>query len=408
MENLKSKAESVAADKSAIGFEYQYYLFLWKLLSLQSGQSVGLECKDDVHTDLDNDVQILFQIKHTVQYSDATNKPKNLTTLDSDLWKTISNWCEIVADKAAGRDKIKEQIKFLDRTFFILASNKSYSANNKLIKCFDELKDNIKDISTVRDEIKKLKEKTNNINIIKYISNLLYFNDMLLEKFINKISFQLDESDIFKKCRDEIKSKMVPEHRIDDVFKKIDSSIREDNFIRIKSGLKVEISFDEFYRKYRRYFELSRNEGLQVYSFDDYLPNNLHDQTFIRQLLEINDIKNDDIESMASFTRYKLKITRNIQTWIEDGELIDEELSSIEENCLLKWSNLFRKKYRRGVTEEEHNGIGLDIIDSIREFDVTFSNLPHDTTLSNGYYYYLSDVPKIGWRNDWLKYKNEK
>ena len=42
-----------AADKS-IGFDFQYYYFLWRLLNLKSGETVGLEVMDDVHTDLAN------------------------------------------------------------------------------------------------------------------------------------------------------------------------------------------------------------------------------------------------------------------------------------------------------------------------------------------------------------------
>ena len=80
MVSATTQADSTAADKTGIGFDYQYYFFLWKLLSLQLGQTVGLECKDDVHTDLDDDIQILYQLKHTIKVSSKTQKPSNLTT----------------------------------------------------------------------------------------------------------------------------------------------------------------------------------------------------------------------------------------------------------------------------------------------------------------------------------------
>jgi hypothetical protein len=34
---------------------------------LQPNESVGLEVKDDVHTDLSNNHKILYQLKHTIK-----------------------------------------------------------------------------------------------------------------------------------------------------------------------------------------------------------------------------------------------------------------------------------------------------------------------------------------------------
>jgi len=90
-----------AADKS-IGFDYQYYYFLYRLLKMRRAESVGLEVKDDVHTDLACNRQILIQLKHTVQKK-AGGTTNNLTQYDSDLWKTLSNWTKVITDKVAGR-----------------------------------------------------------------------------------------------------------------------------------------------------------------------------------------------------------------------------------------------------------------------------------------------------------------
>lgn len=78
-----------SADSKIVGFEFQYFYFIYKLLHLQEGEKIGYESKDDVHIDTSN-LQILFQLKHTVnKKSDGT--PVNLTDLDMDLWKTISH-----------------------------------------------------------------------------------------------------------------------------------------------------------------------------------------------------------------------------------------------------------------------------------------------------------------------------
>jgi len=84
--------DKTSSETKSIGFDYQYYFFLWKLLSLKPGQSVGLEVKDDVHTELNNNIQIFYQLKHTIQKNKA-GEIINLTASDTDFWKTLSNWC---------------------------------------------------------------------------------------------------------------------------------------------------------------------------------------------------------------------------------------------------------------------------------------------------------------------------
>ena len=63
----KTHVDKTSAETKSIGFEYQYYFFLWKVLSLEHGETVGLEVKDDVHTELNDSTQILYQLKHTIK-----------------------------------------------------------------------------------------------------------------------------------------------------------------------------------------------------------------------------------------------------------------------------------------------------------------------------------------------------
>lgn len=106
-----------AADKS-IGFDYQYYYFLDRLLNLKSGESVGLEMLDDVHVSSTASLQLLFQLKHTTALA-ANGMPVNLASLDDDLWKTMSNWVKIICDANDGRALQKEQLYFIKKLNFI-------------------------------------------------------------------------------------------------------------------------------------------------------------------------------------------------------------------------------------------------------------------------------------------------
>ena len=71
---------------------------------------------------------ILYQAKHTV-LTKKDGSPENLTTLDIDLWKTISNWC----------DMIKSNKFILENYEFCLVTNKSEN-NNEFIDLLERFK----------------------------------------------------------------------------------------------------------------------------------------------------------------------------------------------------------------------------------------------------------------------------
>lgn len=401
---MKKFTDTVAAETKSIGFDFQYYFFLWKLLSLQKGETVGLECKDDVHTELNDSQQILYQIKHSLQ-KNATGDVVNLTSLDSDLWKTLSNWIKIITDKNDNRSTPDKQLAFIKKTTFVLASNKSHSSENEIIKLVENIENQTDKQKTIKDCINSQLEKTKNEDIRAYITTVLNVSDDVLCAFISKITFELDEDDIFEKCMDAIKSDKIPEDKIKDVFANVDSAIRKDNFIKIKNGEKISISFDEFYLKYRKLYDSARTGCIQIRTFDYSKPNKINEQTFIKQLIEIGDTQPDEMEQMALLSTHKLMFTRNAEEWINTGELTNNELDTFFEEAITEWSRIFRKKYRGISSSLEYNLIGLDILDEVRENKLHLDNQHLGTRLSNGCYYKLSDMPKIGWRKDWEKYK---
>ncbi|EJL7019586.1 hypothetical protein ACHE4L_002247 [Vibrio vulnificus] len=404
MSSVSTVSDATSADKSSIGFDYQYYFFLWKVLCLQPGQSVGLEYKDDVHTELDNDTQVLYQLKHTVQKSNSTGKPTNLTSLDLDLWKTLFNWAKIIQDPNAGRTLPNEQLKFIQKTIFVLASNKSETKRNTVALLIESITNGELEPSNVKDRFRKLTEKSQSTDIKKYSETILSLSSDVLYDFLKRVSFELNQEYIIKKCHDAIKAKMIDDKDVESAFKLIDSSIKESNFISIKANSKIIISFDEFHKKYRKYFQKFQNSELNVYEFDETLPSDMGNLTFIKQLIEIDDFDQDDLDTIIEFTSLMLKAQKNINNWYSNGELTDIELNSLKKNTLRDWKNLWRMKYRN-FDESSHNALALDLVDSMRSKTITYDVLPNDLTISNGYLYYLSETPDIGWRKDWEKYK---
>ena len=147
MNNLATIQDKYIAGDKVVGFDYQFYYFMYLALNLKHGEKIGFEVKDDVHIDMSNGTTILYQAKHTIlTKSDGT--PKNLTSLDNDLWKTISNWI----------DMIKSNKSILDNHEFCLVTNKS-EENNEFIESLAVFKNDL-EINNVINFIKQLKEKT--------------------------------------------------------------------------------------------------------------------------------------------------------------------------------------------------------------------------------------------------------
>ena len=300
MGNNKTHIEKTAAETKSIGFDYQYYFFLWKLLSLEMGESVGLEVKDDVHTELNNNTQVLYQVKHTTQLnSDGTTV--NLTTSDTDLWKTLSNWAQVISDSNDNRTQKNEQLSFIKKTSFVLASNKSSSANNTIVKSIMDYQRDPNIIAQTKEVFESLLKKSKDETLKGYIHHVLGLDFDVFKEFMLKIFFELDEDDIIGKCKDAIKSDKIDEKKLDLVYSGLDSAIRADNFINIKQGKKIQITFEDFYSKYRRHYDLARNDSLSIKAFDSSLPEELELQIFIKQLVEIGDLENSDFENIAEF-----------------------------------------------------------------------------------------------------------
>ena len=197
-----------------------------------------------------------------------------------------------------------------------MATNKSSSKSNDLINTISNFQNDSISIDVFNDEIGMLLQKSKDDKVVEYITRFKGLNIDVLSVFIRKIFFELDENHIIAKCKNAIKADKVPENKIDDVYSSIDSAIREDNFLNIKQGNKVNISFEDFYQKYRKYYDIARSCPLSIRSFTGHLPLKLEDQTFIQQLLEVNDISNSDIEDMTEFTGQRLKLASNIKTWL--------------------------------------------------------------------------------------------
>jgi len=400
----KTHVEKTSAANKSIGFEFQYYYFLNTLLNLRTGQTAGLEVEDDVHTKLNSDHQILVQLKHSIPKR-STAQPTNLTELDEDLWKTIYNWSKIISDTNANRAEIENQNIFIKKTEFHLASNKLESNRNKFMTTLASYQEGKTEATIIIKTIKELWERTANKNVKIYIESILQLDENVLLKFLLKIRFELGIEDIIQTIRKSIREKIIPEDRVHEVFERLDSNIRKDNFIAIRNGHQIVISFEQFDNKYRSVFECVRSKKLPANNFHPVISGNFLAERFICQLIRIGEISPGDEDQIIKYATEKIRLATSLQKWLDDGYLVTDQIDSFHDEACSIWANAFRTAFRRRETLGENEILqrAIDLVDKLREQSLSLDGELLSISLSNGELYNLSDIPRIGWHPDWDK-----
>ncbi|WP_220033824.1 hypothetical protein [Rhodobacter viridis] len=372
-------------------------------MNLKSGQTAGYEVLDDVHIERADGKKLLIQLKHTVQ-KNAQGNPINLTALDPDLWKSISNWCKVIVDPADGRTATADQLAFLKNTSFLLASNKSENARNTVLSSIDEFWNGAKPHAGFIADIQALKAETKDETIQGYIDELLNLDSRVSEAFLRNLSFGLGLDEIIARCKASILEKQIHPTRVEDVFHAVDSKLRANSFATVKAGRKISLSFEQFNLEYRRDFDKARSAGFVIRDLTSALPANLSDQTFIKQLLDIGDIETDDVEILTKFTIMRLNFRGNIEKWIQDGDITQSDVYALEQEADTYWDNSFLAGYpgrRPPPNESAAVAAARGIVQELRKIKLPLASQDLPIRMSNGGFYELSDRPVMGWQHNW-------
>ncbi len=99
--------------------------------------------------------------------------------------------------------------------------------------------------------------------------------------------------------------------------------------------------------------------------------------------------------------KYKLRISKNIEQWVQDGNLVSDEVEDFHEDVFLRWENEFHNSFRKCTNVAETIDSAMDLLTMLRRERFRLSETDLDTKLSNGELYYLSDIGRIGWHRDW-------
>lgn len=381
---FEKQIEKTCADLKEFGFEFQFLYFVLKVLSMREGETVAWEVEDDVSIKSSNETLILFQLKHSFGSNPA------LTNLDIDLWKSLSNWSDLIM--AAESDG---KADFLLKTQFFLVSNKEN--RSKFLEKVENFQSGKIDFSALKFELDKI--SSNNDELHEKIEKFKNLPDNLMENFFRQLKLELNLGNLLDECRKELKSKMVRDENIEEVFLHILGRLKREHYEKLSQRKKFSISFEDYYSKYRAYYDAGRQK-LYVRKYECDLVE-FQDQIFMKQLIDIGDVKKDDRNKQIKLTQHKYNALNNILTWTQNGDITEDERNEFEENAIVDWENEYDYRYQDDIPENQYNKIGREILHAIRLKKLKLNGTTLETPLSNGTFYYLADEPKIGFRGDW-------
>lgn len=401
MDNFEKKHSAAAGDAA---FTYQFYSFIYKLLCLEKGETVGYEIRDDLHIESFDGKLKLVQVKHTTQKK-ADGTPSNLTNLDIDLWKTLSNWVGWIKDS-------KRTIKELEQVSYVLLTNKEAGK----IQFHDKLKEFKNGNITIEDlieELNRLYESTKDETIKNHIDTIRTFNKAKLSILFKNIEFETGNDDIIQKIKNKLESicRFNPS-ALQNVYKLLISSINDDKFASINGNVAFSLSYDDFNQKYRNCFEEAYDvENLPIrdipvetsLDFDS-----LRKEIYIRQLSDIYAINSDS--DIVNIHHCKLAWDNHMLDW--NDLLLPDDYKRMYANAHQHWWNCHQEAYYslklKLAREPSHQPQDEDVLPmafscltKTRSKCIYYRTQNLDTVLSNGFYYTLSNLPVIGWHHSW-------
>lgn len=387
-----------------LGFVYQVYYFLYQILTIKEGAEVSLEKIEDVAVET-GEKRVYYQLKHTI--GSTVSKVKRMSNRDTDLWKTLSMWVDIIKKEEASEDR---QQLWIAGSEFVIVSNKTPEHNRlfELIEAYrkddgkwDELEAYLNEQTNKEPEKKKEGDKENKKNIYYYMRNV---NDYALKKELLKhvtAEFESDD-DVKKKIDWELENKShVRKGNVENlrnlIMGRLVDKIEEVGGVATYTGATFHAAFGPLFQEMR--------ERRFVPTPRDYvLPDKPLEQTFIRQLRDIGDRGSRTMSDVIRLTRQMIEFGNDYH---HANKTAGRDVQNrFEKNVKTRWKNAFdsgNEEITVMSTEEEINKAARAVVKEVRGIDLKYDGEDMEAESSNGCFYYFSDgkSPRIGWRDDW-------
>ena len=389
------------------GFIYQEFYFLYRLLTIRDGEKVSLEKIDDVGVE-DGQHITYYQLKHSMKSS--STKVMRMANRDTDLWKTMAIWVSIVKRKGGE----ETQRAWMANSEFVLISNKT-AENNKLFELMEaykkdqnkwsELEKHLSEESAKEPREKKGREDEKK-NIFQYIKNVNEYG--LKAEFLKQVTIKYEsDEELIEKINKVLQhSKFVPEKRLDDARYLVMGGV-----IDALSKGEAEYTMESFSEHFGGVFSDLRVRKFIPTNRTVVLPERPMEQTFVKQLQDIDAPNSDNLQEIIKLTEEKLQFENDYYASNRAaGKHVQQQF---EKDMHREWRNIFDAKHRSVNFMSGENIIkdaGWEVFNKVKDVRLKYDQEDIGATESNGCYYHFSDgeTPQIGWRCDWETLYNGK
>lgn len=395
-------SEKIAADKTSLGFEFQDFVYIEKLIELKPGQTLGLELHDDIHVetaaeDASIEALLLVQVKHSVN-------PGNITDRDIDLWKTFHNWLKLAPNLPKCRTLT-----------FQLYTNKNINSQPlvSLLKAprqnIQRILDYIRQMDKEISEAESQKKPGDSQNpIARYVKSVSETSDKELKFMLERFEFHSDNSSVIKRISSSLKQLSIPESRLDETRKHVIGAFKESKFSKIIKGEKVVINFDNFRTEigFDRIVRSARSEPADFDRFIDiYYNYQRPDKLSFRSSMFHDQLKDIGISDEEIIDRGVEMILAEqfMESLREAGSFSASENSRLEHKAVSEWKLLHNQSHRNTKEDDDtaHHQASQYCYDQTMRNALRAENIELPSNLSCGKYMKLSNLPLIGWRKNW-------
>ena len=398
------------------GIIYQYYVFLYNLLTIKRDEVASFEKLDDAAKETPNYIA-LYQAKHTVNYG-VDGEAIPLTNRAQDFWKAIEVWMDLIKKDGDNDRSRGEQLDYINVHEFHFVSNKAPYDNDFYKLCQKEKKEkNQTAIDGVLDSItaegrKTKKESTSS----KYRSVQNIIDDLkafeLREEFILKIKFDIESIEsIEAKCYDHLTDTVLfNDEEAKKVFDDFKIEVEKDLKDSVGKGKPMVYTLDSYKKRFHRVFQYHRTEDLNFKIEKVNFQPEFLDLICIKQLLKVKDVIPGNTDRIAQKTSHFLSFKNRYEQLHDDYKIRVPEEEMFVEEVMTTWGDKFASVYDDTNDNTQEDVIiskAGKLLESIRDKELSLCKQTLGRPISNGAFYYFSDECKIGWHRDWKKFFNK-
>ncbi|EML5752891.1 hypothetical protein RVW07_000235 [Citrobacter freundii] len=380
----------------ALGYSLQFTRLTHLLLEAPEGSLCSLELLDDVAQESNSGDITLIQSKSALTANPVSDRAKS-------LWKTLSNWMDLVASPGFEVEKA------------IFELYVSRPVEGSIVKKFKEaktLEDAEEAIAQARAELWgdsphfTLKNDVSK-DISKYVEKIFTADQNLLQRLICNFQLTLGSGSPQADLEACVRSHPVSPSKVNDVTNYLCGKVKRHIDMLLEAKKPAVIARDEFYIWYRAYIQkidrqvvLSSRAQAPIEEMSlEYLPDK-----FVQQL-EIIGLPYEDLLGavsdylMASFDR---------TDWAARGEIDETSFDDLDTVLQRTWKNKQKicELTHRGRTEQDQGQI---LYFECMQFNTPVQAMSMPSHFIPGCYHILADSLAVGWHPNYeLQLKNKK